>query len=99
MNGTSLTSRISTYAVIAVALGLALLQGKAFAQASETQESMPSVSTPAAPAAALATTPTAGPQEVAIVDAPGGNFGEGEDDEYGEGEDGEDDEGYGEDDD
>jgi hypothetical protein len=90
MNGTSLISRFSTLAVIAVAIGLALLQGKAFAQANEVQAPMPSSSTPAA---AFPST-TTGPQEVAIVDAHGGNFGEGEDEGYGE-----DDEGYGEDDD
>ncbi|MEY3278797.1 MAG: hypothetical protein RLZZ426_1283 [Actinomycetota bacterium] len=90
MNGTSLISRFSTLAVIAVAIGLALLQGKAFAQANEVQAPLPSISTPAAALPSI----SAGPQEVAIVDAPGGNFGEGEDDE-----DDEDDEGYGEDDD
>jgi len=79
MNKSSFTTRVSTFAVIVVAIAIGLLQGKAFAQAGQQKETPPSVSAPLT-SAPLANSSTAVSQEVQIVDAPGGNFGEGEDD-------------------
>ena len=89
MSSDSMRSQISTFAIVAVALGLALLQGKAFSQGNEAQEPVSvgpqPVSVVSAPVAGLSSATTPVSQEVQIIDLPSANYGEGE------GEDGEDD--------
>ena len=88
MSSKTLTSKFSTVAVIACAVGLALIQGKAFAEANEVDSPVGITQQQSANESNTSTSPST--PGVQTFNLPGsGNGGEGEDD----------DEGYGEDDD
>ena len=96
MNSKTLTTKFSTVAVIAFAIGLALIQGKAFAEANE-PESPAGITQPVV---ADQPNPVANPStsDVQTFNLPGaGSGGEGDDDGEGDDRFGEDDDNYGED--